>query len=53
MTRMLILEKLNGNGKVTDVIERTCNQRIVARETRHKWTSKVEAAEADRFALAA
>jgi DNA-binding transcriptional regulator YiaG len=59
LTRMLISDKLDGNCKVTDVIERIntvermINQRIVARETRHKWTSKVAAAEDDRFALAA
>ena len=28
MTRMLILEKLNGNGKVTDVIERIYRTRL-------------------------
>lgn len=44
-------EKLNGNSKVSDVIERIntverlCNQRIVARESKHKWTSKIEAIE--------
>lgn len=48
LTRLLISEKFNGNCKVTDVIERIntvermLNQRIVAREVRHKWTSKVE-----------
>lgn len=59
LTRLLVLEKLNGNVKVTDVIERIntveriCNQRIVARETRHKWTSRVESTDAQRDALAA
>ena len=43
LTRLLISEKLNGNCKVTDVIERILSQRIVAREVRHKWTSKMEA----------
>jgi DNA-binding transcriptional regulator YiaG len=59
--RLLVSEKLNGNSKVTDVIERIntveriCNQRIVAREKRHRWTSSiVENVENDeRFALAA
>lgn len=59
--RLLVSERLNGNSKVTEVIERIntveriCNQRIVARERRHKWTSSTsDAAESDeRFALAA
>jgi len=58
--RMIVSEKLNGNSKVTEVIERIntveriCNQRIVARESKHKWTSKLQNAESDeRFALAA
>lgn len=57
IVRMLVSEKLNGNSKVSDVIERIntveriCNQRIVAREKKHKWTSKFENDE--RFALAA
>jgi len=59
--RLLVSEKLNGNNKVTDIIERIntveriCNQRIVAREKMHRWTSltmdKLENDE--RFALAA
>jgi DNA-binding XRE family transcriptional regulator len=59
--RLLVSEKLNGNSKVSDVIERIntveriCNQRIVAREKKHRWTSstvgKIENDE--RFALAA
>lgn len=57
--RMLVSEKLNGNCKVSDVIERIntveriCNQRIVARETRHKWTAKLEAPQDEAIALAA
>lgn len=59
--RLLVSEKLNGNSKVTDVIERIntveriCNQRIVAREKMHRWTSTtVDKIENDqRFALAA
>lgn len=59
--RLLASEKLNGNSKVTEVIERIntveriCNQRIVAREKKHKWTSStVDKIENDeRFALAA
>jgi DNA-binding transcriptional regulator YiaG len=59
--RLLVSEKLNGNSKVTEVIERIntveriCNQRIVAREKKRKWTlSTVAKTENDeRFALAA
>lgn len=60
LVRMMISEKLNGNCKVSEVIdrintvERICNQRIVAKEGRHKWTSKIEATKNDeRFALPA
>lgn len=59
VVRLLVLERLNGNGKISEVIERInnverlVNQRIVARETRRRWTSKVSAAEDERFALAA
>lgn len=59
LTRMLISEKLNGNCKVTEVIERIntvermLNQRIVARESKRKWTSKMESLESDSFPLAA
>jgi DNA-binding transcriptional regulator YiaG len=60
IVRMLASEKLNGNSKVSDIIERIntverlCNQRIVARESNHKWTSKIEAIEKDeKLALAA
>lgn len=51
LTRLLAVEKLNGNCKVSDVIERIStverllNQRIVARETRRKWVSKRQAAD--------
>lgn len=57
--RMLVSEKLHGNDKVTDVIERIntveriCNQRIVARESRHKWTAKLETAQVKELALTA
>jgi len=57
--RMLVSEKLHGNDKVTDVIERIntveriCNQRIVARESRHKWTAKLETAQVEKLALTA
>lgn len=60
IVRMIASEKLNGNSKVSDVIERIntveriCNQRIVAREKKNKWTSKVETIESDeKFVLAA
>jgi DNA-binding transcriptional regulator YiaG len=51
LTRMLAAEKLNGNCKVSEVVERIStverllNQRIVARESRRKWTSKRQAAD--------
>jgi DNA-binding transcriptional regulator YiaG len=54
VTRMLVSEKLKGNCKLSDVIdrintvERICNQRIVARETRHKWFAKMEVQKDDR-----
>lgn len=59
--RLLVSEKLNGNSKVTEVIERIntveriCNQLIVAREKKHKWTSSVvdKIENDERFALAA
>lgn len=59
VTRMLVSEKLDGNCKVSDVIERIntveriINQRIVARETRRKWSSTMASSKDDRFALAA
>ena len=55
--RLLVSEKLNGNSKLTEVIERIntveriCNQRIVACEKKHKWTSST--VDDERFALAA
>ena len=51
LTRLLAAEKLNGNCKVSEVVERIStverllNQRIVARETRSKWVSRTQAAE--------
>lgn len=59
--RLLVSEQLNGNSKVSDIIERIntaeriCNQQIVAREKKHKWTSlTMSKAESDeKFALAA
>jgi DNA-binding transcriptional regulator YiaG len=59
VVRLLVLERLDGDGKISEVInrindvERLVNQRIVAKETRHRWTSKLKAAEDERFALAA
>lgn len=62
LLRLLVSEKFKGNSKVTDVIdrintvERLCNQRIVAREDKHKWKSQcvnISAADDERFALAA
>ena len=45
VARMLILEKLAGDGKMSKIIdrvntvERICNQQIVARARSHKWTT--------------
>lgn len=50
LTRLLAAEKLNGNCKVSEVVERIStverllNQRIVARESRRKWVSKTQVA---------
>ncbi|MGH8759518.1 MAG: transcriptional regulator [Burkholderiales bacterium] len=49
MMRMLVLEKLEGDGKMSVIIERIntverlVNQQIVASEHRHKWRSKTQA----------
>lgn len=55
--RMLVLEKLNGNVRITDIlhrindVDRLVNQRIVASETRNRWASRVqEEVEAPAFA---
>lgn len=46
--RMLILEKLKGDGKMSEVInrintvDRLVNQQIVATERNHKWRSKAQ-----------
>ena len=46
--RMLTLERLEGDGKMSQVIERIStvdrlvNQKIVAHAARHKWTAKPE-----------
>lgn len=59
LTRMLAAEKLNGNCKVSEVVERIStverllNQRIVARESRRKWISKTEAEKDSHPAVAA
>ena len=51
LSRLLAAEKLNGNCKVSEVVERIStverllNQRIVARESRRKWISKRQAAD--------
>lgn len=47
VTRMLVLEQLNGNGRMTDLIDRIntvdrlIHQKIVATERKDKWTSVV------------
>ena len=49
LARLLVLEKLAGDGKMTEVIDRIntvdrlVNQQIVARAARHKWTAKTQA----------
>lgn len=49
LLRMLVLEKLNGGGKISEVIdrintvERLVNQQIVARARQHRWTTKPQA----------
>lgn len=49
LVRMLILEKLKGDGKMSEVInrvntvERLVNQQIVARARQHKWTARAQA----------
>lgn len=46
VVRMLVLEKLEGDGKMSEVIERIntvdrlVNQQIVAKARQHKWTAK-------------
>jgi hypothetical protein len=46
--RLLVLEKLQGDGKVREVIERVnavdrlVNQNIVASERGHKWSAKAQ-----------
>lgn len=49
LVRMLVLEKMNGDGKISEVIdrintvERLVNQQIVARARLHRWTAKPQA----------
>lgn len=49
LMRMIILERLCGDGKVSDVInrinavERLVNQRIIAHARKHEWTARVSA----------
>jgi DNA-binding transcriptional regulator YiaG len=49
MVRLLVLEKLTGDGKRSEVIDRIntvdrlMNQQIVARARQHKWTAKGQA----------
>ena len=53
LVRMLALEKLNGDAKVSEVIdrintvERLVNQQIVARARQHRWTAKSQAEKPD------
>lgn len=53
VVRMLVLEKLDGGSKVSEVIdrintvERLVNQQIVARARQHRWTTKPQAEKPD------
>ena len=53
LVRMLVLERLNGNGRVTQLLERIntvdrlVNQRLIAKESRDKWSVKPQAAPAE------
>jgi DNA-binding transcriptional regulator YiaG len=46
LVRMIVLEKLQGDGKISEIIDRIntvdrlVNQQIVARSQQHKWTAK-------------
>lgn len=59
LVRLLVIEQLSGNMKVTAVlnrindVDRLVNQKIVAKETRKRWHSKLAAQDDERFALAA
>lgn len=50
LVRMTVLEKLSGDGKISEVIERIntvdrlVNQKIVARARQRRWTAKAQAA---------
>jgi putative transcriptional regulator len=53
LARLLVMEKLKGDGSVTEVIDRIntvdrlVNQQVVARARQHKWTAKAQAAKPD------
>lgn len=59
VTRMLALEQLNGNGRISELIERIntmdrlIHQKIVAKERQDKWTSVVSSERAPRTSTAA
>lgn len=48
LVRMLVLERLNGNARITELLERIntvdrlVNQRLIAKERGEKWTVKPE-----------
>lgn len=56
LVRLLVLERLNGNGRVTQLLERIntvdrlVNQRLIAKESRDKWSVKPLAAPAESAA---
>lgn len=53
LVRMIVLEKLRGDGKISEVIDRIntvdrlVNQRIIARARQHKWTARSQAEKPD------
>ncbi|MBW8892019.1 MAG: transcriptional regulator [Burkholderiales bacterium] len=59
LVRLLVIERMRGNEKVTLIlnrindVDRLVNQKIVAKETRNKWRSEVAMQNDERFALAA
>ena len=59
LVRLLVIERTKGNVKVTAIlnrindVDRLVNQKIVAKETRKKWSSEVAVHNDERFALAA
>jgi len=59
LVRLLVIERLRGNEKVTAIldrineVDRLVNGRILVKESRNKWHSEVAGPNDERFALAA